>query len=302
MNVVPLNTGICDRILRLMDSYISGELMVETNHEVLNHLSQCDKCAREHQLRQMVRHRLRDAVQTQEVPSDLQSLIQNRLRGQRTKRASFRPQLMLLPYAALLLLGVFGAWYALRGPKALSDLDDASQFAFIERVSVHLPAILRVGFGDHLHCSVARKYPQAYPKPAEVTAQAGEKLGPEFSSLLPIVRALVPEKYQLILAHRCGFKQRRFVHFTFRGEEKLISLVIARKAASETFDAASLLPQLRAAGIPVYQRAVENYQVAGFESRDYLAYLVSDLDAGANASMTAALAPAVREYLDKLSL
>ena len=37
----------CRQIRELMDSYISGELTVESNHDVLRHLERCESCRAE---------------------------------------------------------------------------------------------------------------------------------------------------------------------------------------------------------------------------------------------------------------
>jgi ABC-type glutathione transport system ATPase component len=42
---------------------------------------------------------------------------------------------------------------------------------------------------------------------------------------------------------------------------------------------------------------VDRFQVVGFESHDYLAYVISDLDAQQNLQLAANLAPTLREYL-----
>jgi anti-sigma factor RsiW len=45
----------CRRVRELMDSYISGELTVESNHEVLRHLERCDACRSELARREQTR-------------------------------------------------------------------------------------------------------------------------------------------------------------------------------------------------------------------------------------------------------
>jgi hypothetical protein len=54
---------------------------------------------------------------------------------------------------------------------------------------------------------------------------------------------------------------------------------------------------MSAAGIPVYRTSSESYQVAGFESEHYLAFVISDLPGGMNLEIAAALAPGVRQLL-----
>lgn len=297
MNVISFGHGACARTLRYLDSYISGELLVETNHEVLAHLSQCANCKREHELRVALRTRLRQAVHAEETPAGLEETVRSRIRAREAARFPWSYQVGLI--AASLVLAVFAAWFVFRPGQALHDLDEAAQVAFIDRIAVRLPALLRAGLGDHLHCTVARKYPDNYPKPENIKPE--KRLGAEFEGLREIVRRIVPEKYRLILAHRCGFKDRRFIHLTFRGDDaKLISLIVTRKDEGESFAAEQVLPALQQAGVPVYQRGVSGYQVAGFESRDYLAYLVSDLGAEENLQLTASIAAPVRAYLDRL--
>jgi hypothetical protein len=284
-------------MLRCLDSYISGELLVETNHEVMHHLEQCEHCRAEYESRVRLRSALREAVHNEAVPVGLDSRIRQRIRGERST------PLLSAPYwgaiAATLVVGIAGWVWPQRGPQPLHLVDVVAQNSYISRVSSRLPAVLRGGLGDHLHCSVSRKYPERYPKPDKAVDE--RKLGQEFTPLVPVVRQLIPNKYSLILAHTCGYLGRQFVHFTFRREDgKMLSLVVAPKQDRETFDGATLIPTLRDAGIPVYQDAADSYQVAGFESREYIAWVVSDLSGSDNVQIAASLAPAVLQYLDQL--
>src|SRR5690348_6229751 len=53
--------GECRTYRDLMDSYISGELTVETNHDVLRHIERCDACRSELERRERTRGLLRDS-------------------------------------------------------------------------------------------------------------------------------------------------------------------------------------------------------------------------------------------------
>ena len=50
----------------------------------------------------------------------------------------------------------------------------------------------------------------------------------------------------------------------------------------------------------IYQEGVDRFQVVGFESHGYLAYVISDMDPQENMQLAVSLAPAVREYLAAL--
>ena len=101
------------------------------------------------------------------------------------------------------------------------------------------------------------------------------------------------------VAHQCGFNGRRYVHLTLQNGQNLLSLVIARKNPGRVACPVLTAAQ-RPGGIPVYQSAAHHYEVAGFETPEYMAFVVlSDLGAGRNLQIAAGLAPVVHEYLRK---
>ena len=55
-----------------------------------------------------------------------------------------------------------------------------------------------------------------------------------------------------------------------------------------------------AAGVPIYERAWQNVQVAGMETRDYLAFVVSNSTQDDNLRIASSLAPSVRDFLSNL--
>jgi hypothetical protein len=296
MNVIRFNAGTCEKVQRFLDSYISGELMVETNHEVIQHLESCADCRNDYETRLHLRDAVRTAVRATEVPADLGVRLQKRVRDHENR---FRTSQWAALAAGLAAVAVGATYFSSSwGTNAFAEMDVVAQDKFISVVSTGLAPLLRVGFGDHLHCAVARKFPQGFPKQHELKPH--QKLETGWEPLPQFVTKLVPARYKLILSHRCGYKNRRFTHLTFRGEGKLISLVISPKEGSESMRASELVPQLQMAGIPVYQRGVNNYQVAGFESKNYLAWVISDLDQADNLGLASALAAPVERFLDAL--
>jgi hypothetical protein len=169
--------------------------------------------------------------------------------------------------------------------------DRAAQAGYIQKVSATVAQIFHPGLADHIHCAVFRKYPQDPPAAAEME----EKLGGEYKGLLPLVASAAPEGYRIVMAHQCSYAGRHYVHLTLRKGSDVISLVIARKNDGETFGALS--PAAGESGVPVYRATTGGYQIAGFESPHYLAFVVSDLNEGANLRIASLLAPAVRQLL-----
>jgi hypothetical protein len=189
---------------------------------------------------------------------------------------------------AALALVLVGGWMVLQQRQ--------TQDAYIRTVSSRLSVILQVGLRDHIHCAVFGKYPKDPP----AFAQMAQEMGPQYAALVPLVKDRLPDQYRIVLAHRCGYQGRKYVHMVLKGRASLLSLVITKKNAGESFPDFKLTRALEAAGVPVYREEVDQFQVAGFLTQDYLAYLISDLPAENNLQLAAALAPGVHDFLSKL--
>ena len=298
MNIVHFGEGACEKTRSYLDSYISNELLVETNHEVLRHLENCPSCSAELEARTRLRSRVKAAVQSQAVPPDLQVRVRGRIRA-RSRRPEWTFGWTRWAAAAampVLVVGIaIGTWSTHRLSPLPPLTDRSAQNAYILKISQSISSILTPGLQDHVHCSIFRKYPQNPP----TLEQMAKNMGPEYGGLVQLVKASVPDQCRMVMAHQCGYSGRRYVHLTLRDGEHLISLVIARKQEGETLQ--KLQPALRPSGIPVYQSAVERFEVAGFETDQYLAFVVSDMRGGRNLQIASSLAPAVYDFLASLA-
>ena len=138
-----MNTEIaaCREVQAKLDFYVDNELITEMNHDVREHLEQCATCARDAEVRRELRARLQTTVRQSPVPGDLERRIRERIRE--SLRPSGAPWRMMAIAAAV--LACVGSWLMYeRG-------------GFAAAASPRLAAILRVGFGDHLHCAVIRQ-------------------------------------------------------------------------------------------------------------------------------------------------
>ena len=293
MNRVSFGESGCERTRKYLDSYISNELLVETNHEVLRHLESCAACSAEAEARTQLRARVKSAVRTQSVPGELPALVRQRMRAEES-RPAFGLSWMRLPLAAAAGLAICTLMVFKFQPERLPALGDRpAQTAYIQKISATMAAVLKVGLSDHVHCSVFRKYAPAVPTVAEME----KSLGPGYEGLLPAIRTAAPAGYRIIMAHHCGYQGRPFVHLTLEKDGRLLSLVIARKQDGESF--VNLTPA-GGQGTPIYQSSAGRYQVAAFDAGNFIAYVVSDLQGTANLKVAEAAAPGVREVLMKL--
>jgi anti-sigma factor (TIGR02949 family) len=83
-NVINFNDKTCERIRRYFDSYLDNELLVETNHEVLRHLSACPDCTKALDARVRLKQSVKRAVEQEMAPAVLLESIQNGLRERRS--------------------------------------------------------------------------------------------------------------------------------------------------------------------------------------------------------------------------
>jgi len=264
----------CRDVQAKLDFYIDNELQIETNHEVSDHFDRCAACARDADDRRELRMKLQLSVRQSPVPTDLERRVRERIRASSRQNAPWR----LMAIAAAVIACV-GSWVTYQ----------RGGFATVS--SPQLAAILRIGFGDHLHCAVIRQ--RNNPR------RGVDKLSAAFKPVLAFARTRVPADMQFAIAHECTHEGRKFIHMTFRNERNLVSLIVTRRQHGESLRAAGVRPALSPSGVAVYAGAVEQFQAAAFESNDYIVYTISDLSRDRNLGILAAVAPALQTLLDK---
>jgi anti-sigma factor (TIGR02949 family) len=282
MNVLDFNSKHCEQIRGQLDAYLSNELLVETTGEVLKHLETCESCSRALESRTRVREALRKAVAAQEPPVGLSEAVRERLRSvQPGYFRRSRPSSWAVALAALMLVILAGAI--------------GQQWLRVQRGRRLVSSILLLGVSDHLHCAIrGHNYPDVANPPDRLRA----KLGPAYEGLLQIVEARLPG-FQVLEAHICTVpgSPRKYVHFIARGQGTILSVILTKREG-ESLPAGRLLAAKVAGGTTLYQTRLEGMGVAGFESKGYFGFVVSDLGQKEVMQIASGLAPALRKALD----
>jgi anti-sigma factor (TIGR02949 family) len=282
----------CERVLDLLDPYMDRELGTAETDEVSQHLSTCEACKRELDARTSSRERLRSAVRSISASPELRDRITRTIRS--TPAAQRLPMYWTMSIAAAVTLAMLGGVVAYElGHLRMTTV---SQDSYIATISRRVGDVMSVGLRDHVHCAVFRKYPTKGPSPEQIARDMGQ----DYAGLVNVVREHVPAEQQIVMAHRCGYRGRKFIHLALADGKHLASLVIALRQPGENFNSSSLTPVLSDGGLPIYGSSVHRFQIDGFETSSYLVYLVSDLPGKENLEMFARLAPSVRGYLAKL--
>ena len=233
-----------------------------------------------------MRTRLRGAVRSIEVPPDLSTGCAPV--APKLCPGSSRSWIMAVAAGISICCGLTVAYQLGR-----LRFTTGSQNAYISSIWYKVPSAIAIGLKDHVHCAVFRKYPKKPP----TTESLLEKLGPEDKGLLPIVQQNVPADFHAILAHHCSYRGRKYTHITMQSDSRLMSLVIARKGEGESLGASGMASVLSESGIPMYTSSVQRFNIAAFETRDSLIYVISDLSAEKNSHMMLAMAPALKRFL-----
>jgi anti-sigma factor (TIGR02949 family) len=274
MTLINFDNHRCKKIISRLDSYMSDELPVGVKHEVLTHVESCAECAADLSEREQVKRLLRSAARKIDAPGELRERIQKSIRGDR--RASF-PRWTLAAAAAFVLL--VGAWGAIRYMSGNAASERAMD-------------VLRIGLRDHVECAIKHNFASRRLSIEEM----GSRLGAGYAGLVPVIRERLPEGYELAAAHACQVGGRDYAHLLLERGRAAVSLVITRKGA-EGFPEADLAATLRATGVPVHAAGIDGYQVAGFETRDFLGFVVSGLSREENLRVASIITPGMRDFL-----
>jgi anti-sigma factor RsiW len=286
MNVINFEDGRCKRIRSYLDSYLNSELMIETNHEVLMHLETCGECSRSLEDRARLKTQLKRAVMQDDAPAALRERIGSDL--QRSRRAGVSTFSWSLAAAAAVLV-IAAAIFFTAGP-ARDGLSLRAEVAPGDLTG----RLLKVGFDNHVACTLDHRLANAQ----FTSEQMAEELGSQYAGLVSLVRENMPQAYTVVVGHRCHYQQRDFIHLIVRSQNDVVSLVITRKNG-EGFPAAGAAV-VQASGVRIHETSWHSIQVAGMETRDYLAFVISNKTLEGNEQVASSLAPAVNDFLRKI--
>jgi anti-sigma factor (TIGR02949 family) len=280
MNVLKFNSEQCLRIRRHLDAYLSNELLVETTSEVLQHLESCEACSRELEARTRVRDALRRVAANQIPPVELRQSIQRKLR--KTQPGFFGSSLRLAWAVALVMVVILGGIAI-------------EEWMSVVRGRRIVASVLAIGVADHVQCAIkGHNYPNVANPPDKLRRQ----LGPEYAGLLEVFQQKLPG-FEVLEAHICSIPNspRKYVHFITRGRGTILSVILTRREGAQ-FPNGKAFQSGDSGGVNLYEAHLETMNAAGFESKGYLGFVVSDLSPALTMQIASDLAPPLKAALD----
>ena len=281
MNVLNFNSEQCLRIRRQLDAYLSNELLVETAGEVLRHLESCQACSRELEARTRVRDALRRVAASEVPPEELRQTIQRQLRKSQPGLlgGSRRLTWALALAAAVFVIGGIATerWITLqRGRRVVAS-------------------VLAIGVSDHIQCAIKG---HNYPDIANSPGKLREKLGPKYAGLLVVVQQKLPG-FEVLEAHICSIpgSSRKYIHFITRGRGTILSVILTRSEGAQLPNGKAFTSNV-SNNVDLYEAHLDGMNAAGFESKGYLGFVVSDLSPATTMELASGLAPPLKAALD----
>jgi hypothetical protein len=239
--------------------------------------------------------RVRSAVRSEKAPPDLQVRIRARLEAE-ASRDSRRPSWFARPWIPVSAAAAICFAAALAYQLGHLRFTVGQQESFIASMLTKVSFPMKPGLDDHLHCSVYGRVPKNVPP----LTDAVKKLPPQYRELLTVVQRNAPAPFRIYSAHECRRQGRTFVHFQLKTDSKLLSVIVTRRGVEESFVRDKIAPALAAEGTSIYEAKALRFQIAAIETRDHLAYVVSDLSSEQNVKLMLAMAPSVQRFLTTL--
>lgn len=275
-----MQTIDCRNFKEVLDSYLSDELAVETNHAVMRHAEHCAGCRSEMGARRKLRSVLRGAVTATTATPEFRNRLRERLRTEAAADVSVRPAVkepgreslfakwfgrFSMPQFAMAMAAVL---VVIVGSAYLFSSSNQAQAATLSQ------AILQQAAGDHDHCAAFwRSLTQSETDPihnVETYDPSLQDLG-KYSS-----HKALGLKFHY--AHVCSEGERKFVHLIYSRGDDLLSLLVTERNAQAMKDGVVPTDDGGKAGLQRELGLMGKYTVSAFQTSRHVVLLVSSLD------------------------
>lgn len=246
----------CRDVRELADSFLSEELLTETNHEMLRHLETCPDCRAELATRRTIRTSVRGAFErAPDLDPSPEFLTQLRTRLEETAHTA--------PVGRGLRRQ---GWWALA---AMVLLAVALGFAFRGRGWITATgALARAAVGDHRNCALQFHLAE---KPISLE-EAAQRFDPAYRVLqrLPPPDVMTAGGLaRVIERHSCVYDGRRFAHIVLEYRGARVSLLMTG------VDGSPLTAQTGPA--PTSVGRIDDMSVVSFRTARHMLFLAGDV-------------------------
>ncbi|HZS03359.1 MAG TPA: zf-HC2 domain-containing protein [Blastocatellia bacterium] len=294
----------CRNLKDLLDSYLSDELSVETNHAVLRHVEQCPACRTEMAARRDLREGMRRAGTQLRLSAEGRERLRERLRAEapgqtpaqdgvrgsarEQSRESFFKRLLSDVFAplrgnpilaaALTLLLTLGLGYGLFlfRPHTVAAAELSREF-------------MSEAIGDHDYCA-----PQFRDEESATMAEDAKEYDPAYADLDRIAE-VGAQGMKLRAAHVCSFAGRSFAHLVYTRGDDLISLLVTERNAKAMKN--GVVPDDDGLAAGLQQEIRGDFRVSAYQTRRHVVLVVTTLSDGETKALAEKIARPVSDHL-----
>lgn len=240
----------CRDFSEIADSYLSNELLVETNHEVIRHLEDCRNCrellAERRELRARLKRAIADARESHVDTAFAAKLRESLRSGVEKPKPLFAGFRVAFTVLAVVLAAFVGAIFLLKDPARSETAVNRTQ-AVPANTVVDPPRIVPAmlaeisldAFDDHKNCALAHKLKEL-PISLEKAARTVDAVNLDFDKS---VIAALSEKFGpdvvLVKAHYCMINGRYFTHVIVKLRKRTMSVLMTKLPGNVEFGAAA---------------------------------------------------------------
>ncbi len=294
----------CRDFKEIADSYLSNELLVETNHEVLQHLESCANCRRElgarRELRDVLRVAVKNSPDNQINPVFAQKLTNSLRESAFGKRKSWNlsgaKTILAGALAVLILVFAFGLiWQKPAIQTAESNPNEANKTNINvskEPLNVQQATFVEArkdAIDDHKYCALKfslKEDPISLEAAAEKYGKVNKNLD---EAVIKPLREVFGGKAKFHEAHSCIINGRRFAHVVIEYQGKIVSVLLTRREDGDDLNESDAISC----------QSAENLRVACFESGKYSIFVVSDLPESDNLIVARAILPSIKKHIER---
>lgn len=245
----------CRDFDEIADSYLSNELLVETNHEVIRHIEHCRECRELLAERRELRARLQSAVREADE-SKIDNAFSLRLRGELRSRVerparSFARLRFAFASVAVVLLAILGiALFLTIGRKGVEQAAQPSEPADVNViippdetriVPAFLVKVSQDAFDDHINCALSHNL-RELPISLEKAARTVDAVNLGFDrSVIQALQEKFGSEVKLVKAHYCVINGRHFTHVVIEEAGRTMSVLLTKRTDADP-DAADPMP------------------------------------------------------------
>ncbi len=292
----------CRDFSEIVDSYLSNELLVETNHDVIRHLEHCRDCrellAERRELRASLKRAVMQADESQIDPAfAVRVRADLRAKFERPAR-SFAGMRFAFAGLAVVMIAVIGiALYVLSTRKTteqavLPPEPTPSNVIIPPEGTRVVPAFLvevsRDAFDDHKNCALAHKLKER-PISLEKAARTVDAVNLGFDrDVMDALRERFGNDARLIKAHYCVINGRYFTHVVVALANRTTSVLLTKQTDAE-----------RDSADPMPCGSDANLSAACFSSGGYAVFVVSDSLESETLQVANTISGAVVQHISK---